>query len=234
MGRKRTSIIWSHIDDDGFRDLVATCVTYKEILGFFGLVNKGSNHKTLKRRIKELNIDCSHLKKGYELMVEFNIGRKRPLEEILVRDSSYAGSCLKRRLLKEGLIENICSECGQGSDWKGKPLVMVLDHINGINNDHRVENLRMLCPNCNSQQDTFAGRNNAVLNLSRICECGNKKMKDAGHCRSCEQITRRRVKRPSKEKLKEEMGNSSLSALGRKYGVSDNAVRKWAKAYSLI
>ena len=61
--------------------------------------------------------------------------------------------------MKSGILKNKCSICGLDGKWNDKKLIMVLDHINGINNDNRKENLRMLCPNCNSQQPTFAGRN---------------------------------------------------------------------------
>lgn len=56
-------------------------------------------------------------------------------------------------------LDDHCSECDLPPLWNGKKLVMVLDHINGVNNDNRKENLRLLCPNCNSQSDTFSGRN---------------------------------------------------------------------------
>ena len=65
---------------------------------------------------------------------------------------------LKERLVKEGILEYKCAECGI-SKWNNKPLSLHLDHINGINNDHRIENLRFLCPNCHSQTDTYAGKN---------------------------------------------------------------------------
>ncbi|HZO94820.1 MAG TPA: HNH endonuclease signature motif containing protein [Candidatus Baltobacteraceae bacterium] len=67
---------------------------------------------------------------------------------------------VKQHLFAAGLLENVCSVCGL-SEWQGKPLVIQLDHINGVRNDHRLENLRMLCPNCHSQTDTFAARNKA-------------------------------------------------------------------------
>ncbi len=63
------------------------------------------------------------------------------------------------RTVEVAVMSNECSDCGQGEKWNGRTLVMVLDHINGVNDDNRLENLRMLCPNCNSQTDTFAGRN---------------------------------------------------------------------------
>jgi 5-methylcytosine-specific restriction endonuclease McrA len=72
---------------------------------------------------------------------------------------------LKRRLLAKGLLQRRCSECGL-TDWRGAPLALVLDHINGDPRDHRLENLRLLCPNCNSQTPTFAGRNKRLRRLS--------------------------------------------------------------------
>lgn len=65
---------------------------------------------------------------------------------------------VKMRLLRAGLLKNECSDCGL-TEWCGKRLSMHIDHINGIHNDHRLENLRMLCPNCHSQTDTYGGKN---------------------------------------------------------------------------
>ena len=65
---------------------------------------------------------------------------------------------VKKRMVSEGHLENKCYECGI-TDWNSKPLVCHLEHINGISNDHRLENLTMLCPNCHSQTSTYAGKN---------------------------------------------------------------------------
>jgi hypothetical protein len=76
----------------------------------------------------------------------------------LLSNSSRNRSHLKMRLLKAELLRNCCDMCGL-TEWRGKPLNIHLDHINGVKNDNRLDNLRMLCPNCHSQTPTFAGRN---------------------------------------------------------------------------
>jgi hypothetical protein len=94
-------------------------------------------------------------------------GRPSAPSEILVERSTYAWtSTLKRRLLKEGVLVNRCSRCGLGPEWQGEPLTMILDHRNGDNRDNRLGNLRLLCPNCNSQQPTFAGKNRGRYRLA--------------------------------------------------------------------
>jgi Zn finger protein HypA/HybF involved in hydrogenase expression len=72
---------------------------------------------------------------------------------------TYSTNKLKVRLLKEGLKQNRCEECGIKNEWNNRPLVLHLDHINGISNDHALSNLRMLCPNCHSQTETYVGKN---------------------------------------------------------------------------
>lgn len=84
--------------------------------------------------------------------------RENMLYTKLVPNSNTNRGHLKKLLIRKGLLRNECYICGQAPEWNGKELVMVIDHINGIHNDNRLENLRLLCPNCNSQTDTFSGR----------------------------------------------------------------------------
>ena len=111
----------------------------------------------MKRRIEELNCDTSHFGSKPK-----SNGGSHPtylLDEILIENSNYANIArLKSRLVSEGRLEYKCAFCGI-SEWRGLPLSLHLDHENGVNNDHRIENLRFLCPNCHSQTETFTGKN---------------------------------------------------------------------------
>lgn len=156
---------------------------------------------------------------------------KQQLKDVMIKNSTYSRGTLKRRLLKEGVLTNVCAICDQKATHNEKPLVMVLDHINGINNDHRLENLRMLCPNCNSQQDTFAGRNNKKTAPKQYyCDCGATKQRYSKCCRPC--ADEKRSRRPSYEELIKAVNETNYVQAGKKYGVSDNAIRKWIKKYT--
>jgi hypothetical protein len=161
MSRRKTNKLWL-LPKDSLLKVVESSNSLSQILLSLGLSNKGTtNYQRLKKRLDEECIDFSHIKLG----VDSNKGRKfdsknkLSLDEILVDGSDYPRHSLKKRLLKEGLLENKCYECNQTPEWNGKKLVMVLDHINGKSDDNRLGNLRMLCPNCNSQQPTFSRKN---------------------------------------------------------------------------
>lgn len=124
-----------------------------------GLSEKGGNaREKIHKRCKELGIDYTNLSKTNP--PDRKIPNKRELKDILVENSTYTNrTFLKARLVKENLLKYECAICGNQGLWNNSPLSLQLDHINGINNDHRLENLRFLCPNCHSQTETFSGRN---------------------------------------------------------------------------
>lgn len=82
-----------------------------------------------------------------------------PLEQVLIADSTYNSTKLKARSIRAHMLELQCAICGLPPEWHGRPLVLRLDHVNGEHSDNRLENLRLVCPNCDSQLPTFAGRN---------------------------------------------------------------------------
>lgn len=86
-------------------------------------------------------------------------GIRRKDEDVFVIDSTYARHNIKARVLKNKLIPYICSICGSLPIWQKKSMPLILDHINGINNDNRIENLRFVCSNCDSQLETYKSRN---------------------------------------------------------------------------
>jgi len=253
MQRKHRSPIWG-VSLDEFKEIINKSNSFTEALSYFGLKNKGSNHITLKNRCKEEGIDLSDLKTRSVNLQMKNMRslrdyKKQNLSEILVINSTYSRTHLKPRLVAEGLLIEKCSKCGLGSEWYGEKLSLVLDHINGVPNDNRLVNLRFMCPNCNSQTLTFAGRQRRKY-LDK--EDRKKQLKEnnfTGDCpicngslygilkfcsTDCADISRRKCEWPSKEILENEFANMSMVQIGKKYGVSDKTVKKWARRYGII
>jgi len=123
----------------------------------------GGNYAAVKRRIRRLGLDTSHWFKGRP-------PAGKPLVDLLSPGASGSRGYIKRRLINAGVLRHECYECGQQPMWRGKPLVLVLDRINGVNDDYTPENLRLLCPNCNSQTPTFCGRNMKKGRRDRVRE----------------------------------------------------------------
>ena len=125
-------------------DLVGTC---------------GNYYRPLHALIERYQLDISHFRgQGWSRGQKLPNRAKRPLAEILVENSTYQSARLRIRLTEEGLKEERCEGCLK-TKWNGFPIPLELDHINGDRHDNRIENLRLLCPNCHALTDNYRGRN---------------------------------------------------------------------------
>lgn len=232
--------------------------------------------------------------RGKVSVIDNRISSKYKSEEIFCENSQVSRSRIKKLLISLSLAEYVCGICNMDPIWNGKSLSLHIDHINGIRNDNRLENLRFLCPNCHSQTETYCTLNkdskkissfqiediieiikesktltsvirklgvlDTEVNRIRIlkmmeqnflsfpnddfssedkeiskkhtkCErCSNiKPLNKCKYCPKCSSFLQRKVERPNLGDLVKDVQELGYSATGRKYGVSDNAIRKWLK-----
>lgn len=147
-------------DEKLIKNVVKKSFCYREVLRNLGLISKGGNNATLRKWIKYYNIDVSHFDPYKNIMEALKKNNTIPLAEILEGKHPDCNRYhFKKKLIAAGLKTNDCEVCGIHEIWNNEKLVMQLDHINGISNDNRLENLRMVCPNCHSQTKNFSGRN---------------------------------------------------------------------------
>ena len=147
--------------DAEFRQVMAASLFVAQVLSKVGLVPAGGNYKTVQKRSKRLALATSHFTgKGWNAGPRYRATvPKLELETILVENSAYAFTHdLRKRLLKQGLKQHKCEECGL-CKWRGQLIPLELHHVNSLNTDHRIENLQLLCPNCHAQTATHRGKN---------------------------------------------------------------------------
>lgn len=143
---------------ENFSEIVQVSFSIAGVIRALGRAVQGTNYRQVRRWVRELDLDTSHWR-GQSHGTSWQ-NKRTPLDEMLVADSRHRITVhRKRRLINEGVLKNECASCGMGPVWRGKPLVLRLDHVNGDRYDNRKENLRFLCPNCDSQTETFCGRN---------------------------------------------------------------------------
>jgi Zn finger protein HypA/HybF involved in hydrogenase expression len=121
---------------------------------------------TFKRKAKKLGLyKPNQGRSGINRSKEEKDKRRISLELILIGEHKMTSSSLKKRLFEEGIKKEVCEICGVNNIWEGRILSLHLDHIDGDKYNNKLCNIRILCPNCHSQTDTFAGRNVRLKNI---------------------------------------------------------------------
>lgn len=142
---------------------VAESFSVRSVLIKLKLVPAGGNYEQVKSRIVALAIDTTHFKgMGWNKGLSYHTSTRATIDNLLTVDSGVQSFKLKKRLFEEGLKNRECEMCGWAEISVDGRIPLELDHINGNRYDNRIENLRILCPNCHSLQPTHRGRNKRV------------------------------------------------------------------------
>lgn len=203
------------------KQVVANSYSLGECLRKLGLSFTGNSRVKLKAVITEYAIATDHFKPNGR-SAEVKAAAAKPLAAHLVLGSSISSYALKLKLWNAKLLPRTCQECGQGELWNAQRLVLQLDHVKGNRRDNRLENLRIVCPNCHTQTHTFAGRGKA--SRPRV---PRERAPEKAH------VSRDKVEWPDNKRLLELVWTYPLSKLAVKLGISDTAIRKRCKRLGL-
>ncbi|MFJ9434722.1 HNH endonuclease signature motif containing protein [Streptomyces sp. NPDC101490] len=163
---RKLGVDTSHFEREGSRwtrevlaEAVAASTNMCEVLRRLGVEVVGGQHTHISRRVRAYGIDTSHFRAPS--------GRGRPrrprtpevllVEQTGPRARRVPSERLVRALTESGVPKR-CASCGNEAVWRGRPLPLEVDHIDGDWRDNRIGNLRFLCPNCHSTTDTYRGR----------------------------------------------------------------------------
>ncbi len=221
----RRGLIWK-MSRDEFQTLVYKSKTLIEIIRFLGYRNMGGGYRMLKQRLKDENIDYSHISLGLYANKGKCYKKFKPIshEKLFCKDSLYPNSTIRRYIARDELIEYRCSLCNLNPEWNGKPLTLILDHINGDNTDNRFKNLRFICPNCDMQTETHGGKN---IDWSK--SPFTKRVKTRSLFDDIHQVS----KCPKKDILEKLIWQKPTTHIAKEFGVSDKAVTKWCRKYKI-
>lgn len=202
------------VSDEVFAQVVRDNITVAGILRSIKAAPGSGNYQKVMGRVALLGLGISHWRgRGHGTTSQ----KKLSAQEVLVQKGDHTTSRVKKIILRENLLEYACALCGMRPVWNNHPLVLRLDHKNGIRNDHRLENLRFLCPNCDSQTETFCGRNNRK---NRVCSCASSSR------------SKTKIEWPSSESLREALADNSYERVALDLGVSSNAIRKHLRTHA--
>lgn len=235
---RKASIVY---DREKVAAAIAASDSIRAVLLHLGLRAAGGNHNALKKACHEMGLELPRYKPS---VVNLRKANYIPNEQVFVENSSYSGrGGIKKRLYALGVPEQ-CRKCGLGTVWQGEPISLTLEHINGIWNDNRLENLEILCPNCHSQTSTYAGRGGhsrvdsisfrpepSLRALTSNCiDCQASIGVNSTRCQSCNNsvnnIKRYNKSYPDIETLVEMVSDVGFVKTSAMVGVADTALRK--------
>lgn len=206
----------------------ATCRTdAMRLLGY--VCTSGDVFRRIEKRIHELNIDISHWA-VHKIPCKDEI----PPEEYFVKGQSIRSTfSLKKKVLKYDICDYVCAKCGNTGTWRGKPLTLQLHHKDGDRRNNEPENLEFLCPNCHTQTDNFAGKN----------QYKDKKIKKSRKRSFKRKLKKKKeflISRKTGEQLKPnvlkrllEKENGNFTKVAKELGYTDNAIKKWCVKYGM-
>lgn len=217
---------------DEIEKILLNCDSFKEFILKIGFRSAESYiYKKVKKYLEEIDVKVCFENFKYEHRVNVRKGSAK-LDAEMFKEHTKFSNQMKTRIIDKELLLYECECCKNDGIWNDKELTLHLDHKNGNRTDNRLENFRLLCPNCHSQTGTYAGRNIKKKNpKTHLCDCGKRIWRSSKKCKNCQNINQRKETRPEYDVLLEDIKEFGYKATGEKYSVTDGAIRKWIKFY---